>query len=174
MRPRPATEPRATPTRRTEPPHRTKTSRPASAAPHGHVLAGRRTAVHTQQRSRAGSHRALCFRGSFVPAAGTGPQFRGARLRRCPSSHLRSSASGCSSRGTSAPTSTTNVYQAFLHGVAAHLELRSYGRPAIFAPGDAGQRGEPGLRCVSAADRLWDLGVRVVGTPFCLSHAVHL
>ncbi len=29
--------------------------------------------------------------------------------------------------------------EGFLHGLAAHLELRSYGRPAVFAPGDAGR-----------------------------------
>ena len=31
------------------------------------------------------------------------------------------------------------MWKGFLHGLAAHLELRSYGRPAVFAPGDAGR-----------------------------------
>src|SRR5262245_26532620 len=32
----------------------------------------------------------------------------------------------------------------FLHGVAAHLELRSYGKPAIFAPSGLGKQEHEG------------------------------
>ena len=33
----------------------------------------------------------------------------------------------------------------FLHGVAAHLDLRSYGRPAIFAPSGLGREENQGF-----------------------------
>jgi S-adenosylmethionine decarboxylase len=32
----------------------------------------------------------------------------------------------------------------FLHGIAAHLDLRTYGRPAIFAPGGEGSEDNQG------------------------------
>jgi hypothetical protein len=44
---------------------------------------------------------------------------------------------------------TTDVDEArvegYLHGVAAHLDLRTYGQPAIFAPGGAGREENQGF-----------------------------
>ena len=35
--------------------------------------------------------------------------------------------------------------EGYLHGVAAHLDLRSYGRPAVFAPGGIGRKEHEGF-----------------------------
>jgi hypothetical protein len=35
--------------------------------------------------------------------------------------------------------------EGYLHGVAAHLDLRSYGQPAIFAPGGSGREANEGF-----------------------------
>jgi hypothetical protein len=64
--------------------------------------------------------------------------------------------------------------EGYLHGAAAHVDLRTYGTAGDLRAGRGRTPGEPGLRCLPAADRFGDLAVRLDRTALRLGGALHL